>query len=288
MSDNPVFSSYPMIPLPYLEAFLLEDAPWGDVTSQVLLSKDMVTKAIIEFRGDGVLAGADEMHRLFMAHGVSVDMHAHDGDLLCAGAVVATLFGLAHEILLIERTALNLISRMSGIATKTRRYVSLLAEKDPHCRIAGTRKTLPGLRMLDKKAMMIGGADPHRFTLSDVMLIKDTHRMFLSVEEAVIRAKAMFGYMFIEVEVESVEDGISAAAAGAHAIMADNMSPKKVEELVFALRQRGLFESVLVEVSGGITEENLLMYAGLGVDRISIGALTHCVCGIDVSLEIVL
>ncbi|MDR2856026.1 MAG: carboxylating nicotinate-nucleotide diphosphorylase [Methanomicrobiales archaeon] len=278
--------SYPLISLSQLEAFLREDAPWGDITSQTLLSENMVIQAAISFREEGVLAGADEISRLFLAHGVEVVMHARDGELVSAQHTIATLHGSAHEILLIERTALNLLSRMSGIATKTRAYVDLLATKDTHCRIAATRKTAPGLRMLDKKAAMLGGADPHRYTLSDAVLMKDTHRMLIDIEEAVLRAKSMFGYVFVEIEVESVDDGILAARAGADAIMADNMSPKQVMELIDALRREDLFGKVLLEVSGGISEKTLLQYAGIGVDRISIGALTHSVTGIDVALEV--
>jgi nicotinate-nucleotide pyrophosphorylase (carboxylating) len=246
----------------------------------------MMTKATISFREEGILAGGDEISRLFSAHGVEVVMHAHDGEVVSAQHSIATLDGSAHEILLIERTALNLLSRMSGIATKTRAYVDLLATKDTHCRIAATRKTAPGLRMLDKKATILGGADPHRYTLSDAILIKDTHRMLIDIDEAVRLAKSMYGYVFVEAEIESVDDGIRAAHAGADAIMADNMHPEQVIELIAALRHENLFGKVLLEVSGGISERTLLQYAGIGVDRISIGALTHSVTAIDVALEI--
>ena len=279
-------SAYPTIQLSQLESFLVEDAPWGDITSRILLPEDMMVKAVIEFRESGILAGGDEISYLFSAHGVEVEMHACDGEIVSDKSIVATLFGSAHEILLIERTALNLLSRMSGIATKTRAYVDLLATKDTHCRIAATRKTAPGLRLLDKKATILGGADPHRFTLSDAVLIKDTHRMLIRIDEAVKQVKSSFGYVFVEAEVESVDDGILAAHAGADAIMADNMDPEQVMELIAALRHEGLFGRVLLEVSGGISEKTLLRYAGLGVDRISIGSLTHSVTAIDVGLEI--
>lgn len=285
---NVKYLSYPSISLSQLEGFLLEDAPFGDVTSCALLPEGMTAKAILEFRENGVLAGGDEIFRLFSAHEVEIVMHAHDGEMIPAHNIIATLTGSVHEILLIERTALNLLSRMSGIATKTRRYVELLATKDQNCRIAATRKTAPGLRMLDKKAVIVGGADPHRFTLSDAILIKDTHRMLINIGEAVSRAKSMFGYMYVEAEVESVDDGVLAARAGADAIMADNMSPEQVITLIDALRHEDLFDAVLFEVSGGISEKTLLQYAGIGVDRISIGNLTHSVTGIDVGLEICL
>ena len=282
------YLSYPVISLSQLESFLLEDAPFGDVTSRALLPEGMIAKAVVEFRENGVLAGGDEIFRLFSAHGIDIVMHAHDGEMISADSIIATVTGSVHEILLIERTALNLLSRMSGIATKTRRYVDLLATKDQNCRIAATRKTAPGLRMLDKKAAIVGGADPHRFTLSDAILIKDTHRMLINIGEAVSRAKSLLGYMFVEAEVESIDDGILAARAGADAIMADNMSPEQVIALIDALRRENLFDAVLFEVSGGITEETLLQYAGIGVDRISIGNLTHSVTGIDVGLEMCL
>ncbi len=265
-----------------LLSFIREDAPFGDITSDAVIG-DVTCHARIMARQDGVIAGLEEAAFLFRYFGVTVNPRAEDGDTVRAGAVVLDLNGPARSILLIERTALNLMGRMSGIATCTRRCVLMLREAESGCRIAGTRKTAPGLRTLDKKAIAIGGGDPHRLSLSDGILIKDNHLALVPADEAVRAAKKVSWYRKVEVEVTTPEDALMAANAGADILLLDNMTPGQVETTLGLLAGR----RVLTEVSGGITEENLLSYALPGVDLISAGMLTHSVKNFDVSLDII-
>jgi len=274
-----------MIPLTYLLRFLEEDAPFGDVTSEAVIPEDLEAEAVIIAKQDGVIAGLEEAKALFEHFGVKVELKAKDGDEVKKGYVVIELRGNARSILLVERTALNIIGRMSGIATQVRRLMKKVRAVNPNVRIAGTRKTL--LKPLDKRAILLGGGESHRFSLSDAVLIKDNHLALVPLEEAIKRAKAFSIYKVVEVEVESLEDALKAAKAGADIIMLDNMTPEQIEEVLEALKREGLRERVKIEVSGGITEENIESYAKLDIDVISLGALTHSVKNFDVSLEII-
>ena len=274
-----------MIPLTYLLRFLEEDAPFGDVTSEAVIPKDLEAEAVIIAKQDGIIAGLEEAKALFEHFDVKVELKAKDGDEVKKGYVVIELRGNARSILLVERTALNIIGRMSGIATQVRRLMKKVRAVNPNVRIAGTRKTL--LKPLDKRAILLGGGESHRFSLSDAILIKDNHLALVPLEEAIKRAKAFSIYKVVEVEVESLEDALKAAKAGADVIMLDNMTPEQIEEVLEALKREGLRERVKIEVSGGITEENIESYAKLDIDVISLGALTHSVKNFDVSLEII-
>ncbi|HDD31273.1 MAG TPA: carboxylating.nicotinate-nucleotide diphosphorylase [Thermococcus litoralis] len=274
-----------MISLTYLLRFLEEDAPFGDVTSEAVIPEDLEAEAVIIAKQDGVIAGLEEAKALFEHFDVKVELKAKDGDEVKKGDVVIELRGNARSILLVERTALNIIGRMSGIATQVRRLMKKVRAVNPNVRIAGTRKTL--LKPLDKRAILLGGGESHRFSLSDAILIKDNHLALVPLEEAIERAKAFSIYKVVEVEVESLEDALKAAKAGADIIMLDNMTPEQIEEVLEALKREGLRERVKIEVSGGITEENIESYAKLDIDVISLGALTHSVKNFDVSLEIV-
>ncbi len=278
-------AALPDIPLRNLLAFIEEDAPFGDITSMAVLDEISCTAVIIA-REDLILAGLAELRALCDHFGIATSFPGRDGEAAAAGTIVADLAGPARSILLIERTALNIMGRMSGIATRTRQIRDRIAAVNPDCRIAATRKTAPGLRLMDKKAAMIGGADPHRFSLSDAILIKDTHRTLVPLQEAVRRAKAAGIYHRVEAEVESVEDAIVAAVEGADILLLDNMSVKQAEETIRALRQAGLREKVVIEISGGIQEDEIGAYAALPIDRISMGSLTHSVRNADLSLEI--
>ena len=213
---------------------------------------------------------------------------AADGEKIKNKQVLLQISGDAQTILSVERTMLNLLSRMSGIATKTRTLAEKLEKANVKAKIAATRKSVPGLLYFDKKAVVIGSGDPHRLHLDDMVLIKDNHLAIVgSVEEAVKRAKAYASFSKkIEVEVTDVEDALKAANAGADIVMLDNFSPKQAKTAGEALRKAG-FSKVLLEVSGGITGENLLDYAQANVDVISMGELTHSVKALDISLEIV-
>ncbi|MFA7695172.1 MAG: carboxylating nicotinate-nucleotide diphosphorylase, partial [Methanoregula sp.] len=208
------------------------------------------------------------------------------GETVKSGAVLLSISGPAKKILLVERTALNIIGRMSGIATETRNLVDLVLGENPRCRVAGTRKTCPGLRALDKKAVVLGGGDPHRSSLSDGVLIKDNHLLLVTVEEAITRAKAASVYRKIEIEVENADDALAAARAGADILLFDNMTPDGVRETIHELEQAGLRDRVTIELSGGITAGTIREYARTGADVISLGALTHTVRNFSVTLEI--
>lgn len=274
-----------MLPIDQLLAFFAEDVPAGDITTLALL-EDRLVSARIESRQEMVIAGVEECVWLFENFGVSVAVHADDGEVVSAGTKILSLAGLVHTILSLERTCLNLLGRMSGIATMTtiaRQEISVVNDR---VKIAGTRKTAPGLRYFDKKAIRLGGGDPHRDGLSDAFLIKDTHRALLPVAEAVRRAKAYSMYHKVECEVENLIDAVAAAEAGADIIMFDNMTPSAVHGAIAALAARGLRDRLVLEVSGGITPETIHLWAGIDVDTISMGWLTHSVLCADVSLEI--
>jgi nicotinate-nucleotide pyrophosphorylase (carboxylating) len=198
------------------------------------------------------------------------------------------LTGNAQTILSVERTLLNLLSRMSGIATATNKLAQKLKKAKSKARIAATRKSAPGLLYFDKKAIIIGNGDPHRLHLDDMVLIKDNHIAIVgSALEAVKLAKAKVSFSKkIEVEVSKAADAVKVAEAGADIVMFDNFSPKQVKDAVELLKAAGFFGKVLLEVSGGVNSENLLEYAETQVDIISMGALTHSVKALDISLEI--
>ena len=274
-----------MIPIEDLLRFIREDAPWGDVTSETVVP-DVTCRAVVRAKSQGVVAGLSEARRLFEHFGVTVRERSADGRAVAPGTVLLDLDGPARAILLVERTALNIIGRMSGIATRTREAVEAVRAVSPDVRVAATRKTAPGLRVLDKKAVILGGGDPHRYTLSDMVLIKDNHLALTPLAEAIRRAKEESLYRVVEVEVETVEDAVTAAGAGADIVLLDNMTPDTVREAVRALAGRGLRDRLTLEVSGGVGEDTLVGYAATGVDIISMGALTHTVRNFDVNLDI--
>ncbi len=272
--------------LNYLLRFIEEDAPYGDVTSAAVIP-DITCEAVIRAEQAGIVAGLDEAALLFFHFGVSVKHRIHDGNTVSKNDVLLSLSGDAKTILLIERTALNIIGRMSGIATQTRKMVDLVSTVNPHCRIAATRKTCPGFRILDKKAVVIGGGDPHRMNLSDGLLIKDNHLALVPLDTAIAAAKKNTLYKKIEVEAETPETALLAAQAGADIIMLDNMSPDQITRTIRELKNEDLRERVIIELSGGIDESSLARYAMLDVDIISLGALTHSVKNLPVNLEII-
>jgi nicotinate-nucleotide pyrophosphorylase (carboxylating) len=265
--------------------FLKEDVPAGDVTSDAVIP-DISCTAVIRAEHDGTIAGVAEASALFAHFGTSVTTERKDGTEVKAGDVILRLSGKAKAILLVERTALNIMGRMSGIATATRTLAGVVRSISPACRVAGTRKTCPGFRRFDKKAVIIGGGDPHRMNLSDGILIKDNHLAVVPLEKAIRAARSHSRYKKIEVEVESSADAIHAAETGADIIMLDNMTPVQAKETVSALEKCGLRDRVTLEISGGINDNTLRDYAACGVDVISMGALTHTVKNFSLSLEI--
>ena len=272
--------------LDYLLRFIEEDAPYGDLTSSAIIP-DITCDAVIRAEQGGTIAGLDEAALLFSHYGVSVKQRIADGNTVRKNDVLLSLNGDAKKILLIERTALNIIGRMSGIATQTRKLSDIVSSVNPLCRIAATRKTCPGFQVLDKKAVTIGGGDPHRMNLSDGILIKDNHLALVPLGIAIEAAKKSSVYKKIEVEAETPENALLAAKAGADIIMLDNMSPTQIIRTIKMLELEGLRERVIIELSGGIDESSLARYAELDVDVISMGVLTHSVRNFSAKLEII-
>jgi nicotinate-nucleotide pyrophosphorylase (carboxylating) len=270
-----------------LKQMLAEDVGQGDVTSEAVVPAGLTVKAVVLAKEAGVAAGIEETVIFVESLRLSVKAEVADGAEIKNGTILLKISGNAQTILSAERTMLNLLSRMSGIATTTRRLTEKLQKANLAVKIAATRKTAPGLLYFDKKAVLIGGGDPHRLRLDDMILVKDNHIAIAgSVENAVKKAKASEFSKKIEAEVTRVADALKAAEAGADIVMLDNFSPKQVREAVEALKKAGFFGKVLLEVSGGITEQNLLEYASAQVNIISMGALTHSVKALDISLDI--
>jgi nicotinate-nucleotide pyrophosphorylase (carboxylating) len=275
-----------IVPLSMLEHFLEEDAPFGDITSEAVVP-GITCIAGIYAREEGVIAGIEEAVALLSALGLTVRVPVQDGDQISKGTLVIEITGDAASILRAERTVLNILCRMSGIATRTRILVDRVHAVNPICRVASTRKTAPGLRILDKKAVMLGGGDSHRFSLSDMILIKDNHLSLVPLQEAILRAQKQSPYRLIEVEVTTPAMAEEAALNGVPIVMLDNMSPEQVAETLHLLERKELRKELIIEVSGGITEENITVYASLAIDVISMGSLTHSVRALDLSMEIV-
>jgi len=271
-----------------LREILADDIGLGDVTGAAIIPQNLTVKAEVIAKEDGIVAGIEEVIILVEYLGLKVETKVADGERVKNNQTLMQISGDAQTILTVERTLLNLLSRMSGISTKTRELTEKLEKTKLKTRLAATRKSAPGLLYFDKKAILIGGGDPHRLHLDDMVLIKDNHLAIVgSVEKAVKKAKANVSFSKkIEVEVTTIEDTLIAANAGADIVMLDNFSPKQVKEAGEKLRKAGFYK-VLLEVSGGITAENLINYATTEVDIISMGALTHSVKALDISLEIV-
>ena len=270
-----------------IKYMLREDEGFGDVTSNALIPEDKIFYAKLISKDNGILAGIEIIKEMFSEYGIEIISSKEEGDKIAKGDILLEVEGNARKILLLERTALNLLMRMSGVATVTERIVSKVNEVNPKIRVAGTRKTAPALQKFDKLAIEIGGGDPHRFALDDMVLIKDNHIAVVgSVKDALQRAKENISFSKkIEIEVESTEDAIIAAENGADIVMFDNMSPDEAQNTLTALEEKGLRDNVLVEISGGITEENILDYAPLDVDIISLGSLTHATPSLNFSLD---
>jgi nicotinate-nucleotide pyrophosphorylase (carboxylating) len=274
-----------MVSVGYLVHFFEEDSPFGDLTSDAILP-DVLCKAVIRVEEGGIVAGIEEASLLCSYFGITSCQGKRDGETVLPGEIIISLTGRAKAILAVERTALNVIGRMSGIATQTRKMVNIASAGNPSCRIAATRKTCPGIRALDKKAVMLGGGDPHRMSLSDGILIKDNHLALISIKDAIKSAKKVSAYRKIEIEVETRSDAVTAATEGADILLLDNMKPDQIRQTLVDLKHKGLRDRVIIELSGGINENTLQNYVSLGVDVISMGALTHTVKNFSVTLEL--
>jgi len=271
-----------------LKQILADDVGHGDITVAAVIPPNLVTKAEVIAKENGVVAGVEEALILAEHLGLKAKAKVIDGEIIQNKQVILQLAGNAQTILSVERTMLNLLSRMSGIATKTKTLTEKVQKANNEIRIAATRKSAPGLLYFDKKAVAVGGGDPHRLHLDDLILIKENHLAIVgSVKEAIKKAKTNASFSKkIEVEVTNLEDALKAAEAGADIVMLDNFSAREAGAASEALRKAG-FSKLIVEVSGGITEENLVEYAEAKIDIISLGELTHSVRALNLSLEIV-
>jgi nicotinate-nucleotide pyrophosphorylase (carboxylating) len=280
------------VPRKIIEAKLLQllsdDIGQGDVTTATVISQSIMAEALVIAKEAGVVAGLEEAIILSESLGLKAEGAVSDGAEIKKGQVILKILGDARTILSAERTMLNLLSRMSGIATATGRLVEKLRAAGSTTKVAATRKAAPGLIYFDKKAVLLGGGEPHRLHLDDLILIKNNHIAIVgSVEGAVEKAKLKSSFSKkIEVEVTKVTNTLLAAKAGADVVMLDNFSPKQVKQAVESFKKAGFLGKVLLEASGGINEVNLLEYALTGVDILSLGALTHSVRALDVSLKI--
>ena len=270
-----------------IEYMLKEDCGFGDITSNALIPEDKIFTGRLISKESGILAGINIIKDLFLDYGIEIISSMNDGDKIKKGDLLLEIKGNARKVLLLERTALNLLMRMSGVATATNRVVNKVTEVNPNLRIAGTRKTSPAIAKFDKLAISIGGGDTHRFALDDMVLIKDNHIAVVgSVKEALLLAKSNVSFSKkIEIEVETLEDAIIACENGADIVMLDNMGPNQINDTLEALVNKNLRNDVLIEVSGGITEDNILDYAKCGVDIISLGSLTHASRSLNFSLD---
>ena len=266
-----------------LERFLAEDIKSGDITSRLLVRKKIT--ATIVSRENGIVAGVSYAKEIFSSRGCKVVIHKKDGQAVISDQKIMTISGDTYQILSCERTALNLMSRMSGIANQTNQYVKKIHAANPKVELYSTRKTAPGLRIFDKDAVVIGGGHRHRMSLDQMVMIKDNHIAASdSLLDLIKRAKQK--HKKIEVEVENLKDAITAATEGVQIIMLDNMSPSKIRGTIQELKRLHLRDRVKIEASGGINYSNIVQYARSGVDTISIGRLTSAVTGLDLSLEV--
>jgi len=263
--------------------FISEDIQGGDITS-VLLPKKKIKAKIIS-RQEGVLAGVKFAGDIFRLKGCNVKIIKKDGAKLKSNQIILQISGNARTVLSCERTALNLLSRMSGIATQTNFLVSKIRKINKKTKLYSTRKTAPGLRFFDKEAIMIGGGHKHRMSLNDMVMIKDNHLLVTNSMEGIIKS-ARKRHKHVEVEVENQRDAILAANSGATIVMLDNFSPVRIKKTITELQKKKLRNKVKLEASGGINSKNISAYAKTGVDMISVGSISNSVKGLDFSLEV--
>jgi nicotinate-nucleotide pyrophosphorylase (carboxylating) len=271
-----------------LYRFLDRDVGFEDITTKALIQPGLKIKARIISNQKGVVAGLDLISDFLSEFDIDILGIVDDGIELNPGDLVLELEGDAATILTLERTVINLLMRMGGIATVTSQMVKKARSTNPDVIVAGTRKTTPGLQFWEKQAIRIGGGDTHRYRLDDGLLIKDNHLALVGdVALAVKKAKEYVSFTKkIEIEVENLDDAITAAESGVDIIMLDNMQVDDIESVLKALDDKNLRDKILIEISGGINPDNIAEYAKTGADVISSGYITHSAGVLDMSLEI--
>jgi len=259
--------------------------PLGDLTAGLVPATRRATVDVVS-RADGVVAGRACAVEAFAQVDAELEVAwlLPDGSTVAPGDVVATVEGPLRSILTAERTALNFLGHLSGVATLTRAYVDVVHSANPSTRVIDTRKTTPGLRALEKAAVRAGGGFNHRGSLSDAVLVKDNHLGGASITDAVDRARGQWPGRMVEVECDRLEQVTEAVAAGATVVMLDNMGPDRVAEAVEVVRGAG--SDALIEVSGGVTLESAPALAAAGADLLSAGALTHSAPVLDIGMDL--
>jgi len=271
-----------------LRGFLDEDIGHGDITTDALVDPKAKATGTVICKERAVVAGLSVSIILLKLLGCEGKPKVGDGQKVPAGTIILDASGSGSSLLKVERVLLNLLSHMSGVATATAELVNIAKKNGSSTRIACTRKTLPGLRYFEKRAVELGGGDTHRLRLDDAVLIKDNHLALAgSITESVRKAKSKVSFTRkIEVEATTPDHAVEAALAGSDIVLLDNMTPQEAKKSVRLLEARKLRDRLLIEVSGGITRENLADYVQTGVDVISVGSITHSAKAIDMSLEL--
>jgi len=267
---------------------LAEDlGPEGDL-SAALVPDGVTAHFALRARHNGVVAGRDCATEAFrrVDPALTLVWHLVDGTEVSTGDTVMEITGTLRPILTAERTALNFLGHLSGVATLTAQFVAAAHESNPSVQVLDTRKTTPGLRILEKAAVRAGGGTNHRAGLSDAVLVKDNHLAGTSITQAVHRARELWPGRMVEIECDSLEQVAEAARAGADAVLLDNMDPGDVVEAI-AVAQVDATRPILTEVSGGVTLATIGAYAAAGPDRISVGALTHSASVLDLGLDLI-
>lgn len=265
-----------------LERFIQEDI--GDDDTSCTIVPDKWTHASIITKENGVLAGLKEAIHIIDYFALEFQSGLNDGDTIGSGDVVCEIWGLAGDMLRCERLVLNFLCRMSGIATLTARCVADAGS----VRVACTRKTTPGFRKFEKKAVKLGGGDTHRFNLSDAVMIKDNHIAIMGIENAIRQAQEEASFTKkIEVEVSDKEEMLLAAKAGADIIMFDNMQPEEIKNCIKALEDAKLRSGRILEASGSIKPDKIKDFALTGIDVISTSSLIHSARWLDMSMKII-
>lgn len=272
-----------------LRSFISEDIGLGDITTNALVSQTQKGTGEVICKEDALIAGLEESLILLELVGCRGKSMANDGRPVKAGTRILSVKGPAKALLGVERTMLNLLSHMSGIATSTADLVSIAKKaSNGRVRVACTRKTLPGLRYYEKRAVELGGGDTHRLRLDDAILIKDNHLAFSgTIQQSIAKARAEASFTKkIEVEVANPNQAAQAAMSGADIVLLDNMTPQDVTKSMKILADKGLRSNLIVEASGGIRRDNIASYASTGVDVVSVGAITNSAKAIDMSMKI--
>lgn len=271
-----------------IKEYLAEDLGFGDITTETILEDEWVAKAEIIVKEEGIVAGIEEAATIFKMGDCRTRILLQDGEMVKPQTVILQIEGSAKTILERERVALNILMQMSGIATATRHLLSMVRKVNPKIRVTATRKTTPGFRYFEKKAVKLGGGDTHRLRLDDCVLIKNNHLKFVSTVSQAVK-KVLDNVSFtkkVEIEVERVSQAIEAVEAGADIVMLDNMPPTEIQKTLKAIQSKGIRRQILIEASGGITIKNIVDYAKTGIDILSLGSLTHSAQAIDISLRI--